>query len=679
MKKIVLFIIFALSVMCVDVYGAEPTFVMQSFNKTDTGYRVLYDFYNGDNRAEYTLVTGIYNDNRQIGLKRENIVVEANSRVMKNVSFETDDTCTTVRAMAFDSMTTLKPMTKYGELHINDEKQSVIWDFSREELVSLGKITQPITVNGLTLNYSVKDMTVRVSNIGGYGLNLYGGGKPTDCSVSFKAGKGAVVRLYTSSTNEEPRTIKITDKNKKLLDSYTVGNTVNIHDFKSDDENEIYVYSASSGVYIYKIEVLYNDYYQRVDNIYVDNYENLLSAVSMLTNSSDGNIYLQSDYISCNAPLVLGKANSGLTISGAEGYTPVLDFYPMLKPLINTAESVKQNSILIKGSGYTLKNFIIQKCAGSAIKLNGENCFNNTVENVVSRYNCGGGFSITNGAFNNTLKSCDAYRNCDVYTLGGNADGFILSIKAGTGNKVYNCRAWENSDDGFDNFANHNDIYYENCYAWDNGNPNVFTGLKDYYNNKPLDKNMLLIQLILERDPDFEQRYNERKGIKLPTDAFILGSESTEPVSVVYLVGAGWNGNPNGFKLGSGYSEAHGEAVGEEAYRSLKNCIAFDHLSRGVDRNNCSAHLDLQNVISFDNKKNYWLDTMVVRSVFENAIGFGGTAADTVNTQTMKILLPIIEVQQRMENEIRGFMSEIEEKAYNNQIPGEMIYTDYQP
>ena len=85
------------------------------------------------------------------------------------------------------------------------------------------------------------------------------------------------------------------------------------------------------------------------------------------------------------------------------------------------------------------------------------------------------GFYLTRGA-NNLFLNCDAYRNYD-YTSqagggvnGGNVDGFGNHPAAGSVGNVYRgCRAWFNSDDGYDCISAHEPTVFENCWAFYNG------------------------------------------------------------------------------------------------------------------------------------------------------------------------------------------------------------------
>ncbi len=77
------------------------------------------------------------------------------------------------------------------------------------------------------------------------------------------------------------------------------------------------------------------------------------------------------------------------------------------------------------------------------------------------------------GAYNYVI-NCDAYENKDEDD--GDADGFAPKISVGDGNYFFGCRAWNNSDDGYDvffkktgGFEDNKTIIMEYCLAYENG------------------------------------------------------------------------------------------------------------------------------------------------------------------------------------------------------------------
>lgn len=78
----------------------------------------------------------------------------------------------------------------------------------------------------------------------------------------------------------------------------------------------------------------------------------------------------------------------------------------------------------------------------------------------------------------NIIVNCDAYDNYDPWTSGGNADGFAIKLFPGPGNEFHGCRAWHNSDDGWDLYYTAFPIVVDNCWClkngFDKGNANGF-------------------------------------------------------------------------------------------------------------------------------------------------------------------------------------------------------------
>ena len=84
------------------------------------------------------------------------------------------------------------------------------------------------------------------------------------------------------------------------------------------------------------------------------------------------------------------------------------------------------------------------------------------------------GLQMKNLAANNKVINCDSYLNCDEDE--GDADGFAPKLSVGDNNYFYGCRAWANSDDGWDvfykqegGFGDNMSIIIENCIAYKNG------------------------------------------------------------------------------------------------------------------------------------------------------------------------------------------------------------------
>ena len=74
---------------------------------------------------------------------------------------------------------------------------------------------------------------------------------------------------------------------------------------------------------------------------------------------------------------------------------------------------------------------------------------------------------------NNLVLNCDAWNNWDSVSeggKGGNTDGFGCHVaKGGTGNVFRHCRAWYNSDDGYDCINCTEAVLFDHCWAMYNG------------------------------------------------------------------------------------------------------------------------------------------------------------------------------------------------------------------
>ena len=114
-------------------------------------------------------------------------------------------------------------------------------------------------------------------------------------------------------------------------------------------------------------------------------------------------------------------------------------------------------------------------------------CFaNDGSHNIYERLNMHdtmaiGIYSVRGG--DNLFLNCDAFNNYDSFSesgRGGNTDGFgCHPIKGGTGNVFRGCRAWFNSDDGFDCIGASEVVTFENCWAFNNGYSTDFKSLAD--------------------------------------------------------------------------------------------------------------------------------------------------------------------------------------------------------
>ena len=65
--------------------------------------------------------------------------------------------------------------------------------------------------------------------------------------------------------------------------------------------------------------------------------------------------------------------------------------------------------------------------------------------------------------------NCDSYLNYDSDNNGSDADGFAAKMHCGQGIVFQGCRAWENSDDGYDLYETDYSVVISNCWTWRSG------------------------------------------------------------------------------------------------------------------------------------------------------------------------------------------------------------------
>ncbi len=413
-----------------------------------------------------------------------------------------------------------------------------------------------------------------------------------------------------------------------------------------------------------------------LDGTEVRNYDQLAAAVSSKsTDSKDNIIYVMND-IDMEDRIQLSKGGQSIIgVPDENGVLPVLNFENMTgKTDITSASSSDSDvGVRITSSGNVVKNLVIEKAKDNGIQIKGTGATGNQVENCIVRYNNDSGIQVTGGASGNTLKGVYSYRNCDVYTLGGNADGFAIKLSAGpvttddtsvmdaNKNVCIDCYAWENSDDGWDSFDYPLDeqgdftaeggrwtyrVDYENCMTWNNGSAANCLGYTDYINGLSLDENLPFMRrfkaLKASAYEDFVSQYNNGTlcSRNASADTYYSKLDSifgTIPTTSGNLnassIVSKWDGNPNGFKLGSTNTQSNSE-------RYMTNCISFDHSSKGFDNNNSAANIWAENCISFDNGYNYYLPGYTAYQ-WDNVYGWNGGSSNSKPTGATGVTVAI--------------------------------------
>ena len=163
---------------------------------------------------------------------------------------------------------------------------------------------------------------------------------------------------------------------------------------------------------------------------------------------------------------------SGVRYYAAPGETPVFDFSAVRPDARRvTAFFIRANNLHLRGF-HSVGVQVTIPAGGTATNTQSENVrisggSGNILERLVLRDGMGIGVYIIGSSANNLVLNCDAYNNTGLDSLSiGNVDGFgSHTTAAGTGNVFRGCRAWLNSDDGFDFINCKAPALIENCWA----------------------------------------------------------------------------------------------------------------------------------------------------------------------------------------------------------------------
>ncbi len=156
-----------------------------------------------------------------------------------------------------------------------------------------------------------------------------------------------------------------------------------------------------------------------------------------------------------------GSATAPIVVMAESDGRAVFDFsYP---PLAWTQDGF---GFHLTGDYWHIRGISVTRAGYQGVYVTGSH---NTLANCAFFGNRNSGIEINKGGAYTTLIDCDAYRNYDPKKSGSMADGFAPKQTQGPGNRLIRCRAWENSDDGFDAFDSPDSVIFEQCWAFRNG------------------------------------------------------------------------------------------------------------------------------------------------------------------------------------------------------------------
>ncbi|MBQ4390447.1 MAG: DUF4990 domain-containing protein [Paludibacteraceae bacterium] len=303
-----------------------------------------------------------------------------------------------------------------------------------------------------------------------------------------------------------------------------------------------------------------------------------------------------------------GFSQNKRTFIGAfPGEMPVIDFsaQPYGKEVTgsdNVGISISANTQYIHIKGLTIRY------AGKNGLINYGSY--NLIEDL-DVYGCGdSGIQMKNGG-NNTILNCDSHDNFDYKTtgtggaanFGGNADGFADKQHSGAPNHYIGCRAWNNSDDGWDFFervSTGTETIIENCICYQNGAP--------YY----------------------DMRNNPRaKGVDKAWFDSKVGTQMTDRYGntiTITLAKYPCQGNGNGFKMGGKYTDHN---------ILIHHCLAVANNARGFDQNNNGGTMWVYNNTGYDNGVNFGFTTAYGTDELRNNISYASKNNDSYKAQTV--------------------------------------------
>ncbi len=334
------------------------------------------------------------------------------------------------------------------------------------------------------------------------------------------------------------------------------------------------------------------------------------SGISKLSSPGDSlflldGVYYLSDKIGINKT---GNATKRIFIGAYPGANPILDFRN--EPYGSSYAGISINA----AANYLhLKGFTVRYAGDNGIINQGNYCI---LEQLKTYGNCDTGIQHKSGG-GNIIRNCDSYDNFDYMTgtdaaadFGGNADGFAdkqYTTGSAGPNHYIGCRAWGNSDDGWDFYQRVNTgspTILDSCICYQNGpssydlshHPRCMSGGVDYSfissviaDGKTTDKN---------------------------------GGQHTCTLTSYYN-----NGNGNGFKIG-------GDNTNNKI--TLRNCLAVNNKARGYDQNNNGGAMVVYNSSAYNNGTNFGFSNISGSSLeIKNCLSYKSKATDYFKCPTL--------------------------------------------
>ena len=273
-------------------------------------------------------------------------------------------------------------------------------------------------------------------------------------------------------------------------------------------------------------------------------------------------LYLLDGQYNQTKTLVVNKrasADKWITICAADGAKPIFDF---------RQQPNGTNGVKVSGRYVHIKDLTVRYAGKKGVWL--ENASYCRLERLDVYGCCDSGIQLRKGGYN-VIVNCDSHDNFDYQDSGSNADGFAdkQGGDAFPGNTYIGCRAWHNSDDGWDHFQRQTKdtpTVYRYCVTYDNG------------------------------PAEFDLSSHPR----------VLGIDSILPcMEGKDLAHFPNGGNPNGFKLGGQGKENKESGNYTRHDTDLQHCLAVGHRKKGFDQNNNAGQMSICHCLAIRNNVNY--------------------------------------------------------------------------
>ena len=308
-----------------------------------------------------------------------------------------------------------------------------------------------------------------------------------------------------------------------------------------------------------------------------------------------GGTYEFTDKFSINKQ---GSSSKRIVISGYPGEKAILDFHRVSYG--TRGITVHANSLYVH-----IKDLAIAWSGKNNLYNEGSYCL---FENLDIYGSADTGCQMKKGG-NNVILNVDSHDNFDYETMsgtsanfGGNADGFADKQFTGAGNHYIGCRAWNNSDDGWDFFqrVSSSNTIIENCICYQNGMP--------YY----------------------DMSHNPRAlGVDKPWFDSKVGTQMTDRYGqtiTITLDSYPCQGNGNGFKMGGQYTDHK---------ILIHHSLAVANNARGFDQNNNGGTMWVYNNTGYDNGVNFGFTTAYGTDELRNNISYKGKNADQPSSKSV--------------------------------------------